>query len=269
MKTHLVPRQVFLKAWVCALAFLSLWAKLACATDNYAYRADEYAIISGGQSPDGRCSISAHGGGNYGYDEFDLYLMREPTHEKLVPLRIGEHLDTAPLSNIALWAPDSKHVAILFRTGRHILDLRLFAVEDGSARSIDVPPLVNTFGQKHFRPGGSHELFSRYCRVIWQTPDSFALEEFVAFDAGKPVFRTGMEAYVKVDRYAGHTFTSFSARAVCEITKGGKLHILGTKPLPDVERTIVYSPHLRVDPQWGLHDTETTMSSLEAQKGQH
>ena len=266
----LVAHHVFLKACVCSLTFLSLWARLACATDNYAYRVGEYAIISGGQSPDGCLSIAAHGDGDYGYDGFELYLMGEPTHEKLASLRIGEHLDTAPLSNIALWAPDSRHIAILYRTDRRVLDMRLFGIVDGKVQSIEVPSLVKIIGQRRFRAGVPRELFTRYYQVSWQAADSFTMEEFDTFDAVKPVFRAGIDAYVEVDRRnVQHTFTNFSASAVCEITKDGKLHLSETKPLSDRERTIVYSPHLLVEPQWGLHDTETTMSSLEEQKGQH
>ena len=63
------------------LLLLLLWARPVTATDNYCYKADEYAIISGGRSPDGHWSIAAHGDGPAGYDNFDIYLMREPAHE--------------------------------------------------------------------------------------------------------------------------------------------------------------------------------------------
>ena len=193
--------------------------------------------------------------------------MREPTHKKLASLRVGEHLDKAPLSNIALWASDSKHVIILYRTDRHVLEVRLFAVADGEARSIEVPLLVDTIGQGHFRPGVQYETFSRYYRVTWQKPDHFALEEFDCFDAKKPISSRGLEAYLKVDKEGDErTFTSFSASAACEITQEDKLRLFQFKALPDQGRTVVYSPHLLFDSQLGLHATETTLSSLEEQK---
>ena len=258
-----------LKAGAYFLLLLLWWVGTAAATDNYVYRAGEYVTVSGGRSPDGRWSIAAHGGGEYGSDGFDLYLMQEPTHKKLVPLRVGEHLDTAPLSNVVLWAPDSRHAAILYRIDRRVLEVRLFAVADGKVRSIKVPSLVDTVGKGHFKPGVKHETSGCLYRVTWQQPDRFALEEFDTFDAAKPIFSAGLEAYLEVDRWGPErTFTSFSSKGVCEITEAGGLRLSAIKPLSDWKETIVYSPHLLFDPQLGLHTTETTMSSLEAQKRQ-
>jgi hypothetical protein len=240
----------------------------ADATDNYDYRDDEYAIVSGGRSPDGRWSIAAHGGGEYGYDDFDLYLMREPTHEKLAPLRMGQDaLDTGPVSIVGLWAPDSRHVAVFNRSDRHVLDLRLFAVGAGKLQSIDVPSLASVIGRSHLKPGVHHELFSRLYRITWQKPDRIALEEFDGFDAAKPIVNAGLEAYLTVDRRGPErTFTDFSAKAVCKITEKGELRFISVKPQPKWPGTIVYSPHLLYDRELGLHDTETTMSSLAAPK---
>jgi hypothetical protein len=259
------PMSRKVRAWF--LLLLLLWARPAAATDNYSYRAGEYATISGGRSPDGRWSIAAHGGGPYGDDDFDLYLMREPAHEKLRPLRTRYHLDTGPLSIVGLWAPDSSRVVVLNRADRHILDLRLFAVAGGKVQPIDVPSLVSTISQQHLKPGVRSELSSRFYRVTWQKPDRLTLEEFDVFDAAEPIFSDGLEAYLTVERVgAKRTFTDFSAAAMCEITKKGKLRLLGVKPLWKWPRTIVYSPHLRYDRQGGLHDTETTASALAAQK---
>jgi hypothetical protein len=239
----------------------------ARATDNYEYRDGEYAIVSDGRSPDGRWSIAAHGDGPYGYEHFGLYLMREPAHEKRAALLEGEHLDTGPLSTIAIWALDSKHVVLLYRSDRHVLDLQLFAVADGKARSIPVPSLADTIGQSYFKPGVHYELFSRFHRVTWQKPDRLALEEFDTFDAAKPIFRAGLEAYLNVERLGTErTFTNFSASAACQITEKGKVRIADIKPQPAWPRTIVYSPHIRYDWGLGLHSTETTESSLRAQK---
>ncbi len=268
MKAVFAANLVFRKEGAWFLLLVLLWARPVAATDNYSYQTNEYAIISGGRSPDGRWSIAAHGGGPYGYDDFHLYLMREPAHERLVLIRTHEHLDTGPLSIVGLWAQDSSCVAILYRTDRHILDLRFFGIINGKVQPIDVPSLVNTIGQQHLKKRVRHELCGRHYRVTWQKADLLTLEEFDTFDATEPIFRTGLEAYLTVDRLNGErTFTSFSATAVCEITDKGKLRLLGMKPLPDRQRTIVYSPHLRVDPQRGLHDTETTMSSLAAPTG--
>src|SRR5207302_11293030 len=110
------------RVWFAPL--LLLCAEPVVATDNYSYKADEYAIISDGRSPDGRWSVAAHGEGEAGYENFDLYLIREPAREKPTPLRTSDCLDTNPLSIFAVWAPDSRHVALLNRSDRHVLDLR-------------------------------------------------------------------------------------------------------------------------------------------------
>ena len=247
---------------------LLLCAEPVVATDNYSYKADEYATISGGRSPDGRWSVAAHGEGEAGYGNFDLYLMREPAHEELSPLRTSDCLDTAPLSIIAIWAPDSKHVAVLNRSDRHVLDLRLFAVADGKVEPIKVPLLVEIVGQQHLKPGVHYEFFSRLYRVTWQR-DRLTLNELDTLDASEPIFRAGLEAYVTLDRLGPErTFTTFSASATIEITGNHELRLSSVKPLPlpDWPKTIVYSPHLRVDPKRGLYNTETSLSSLDAQK---
>jgi hypothetical protein len=269
MKATLAADFMSLEARVWFLWLLLLWARPVVATDNYSYKADEYAIISGGRSPDSRWSVAAHGDGPYGYEDFDLYLTREPAHEKLAPLRTRDYLDTEPLSIVALWAPDSKHVAILNRVDRHVLGLRLFAVADGKVQSIKVPLLINLVGQQHLKPGVHYEFFSRLYRVTWQEPDRLTFEELDTLDASEPIFGAGLEAYLTLDRLGPErTFTNFSAHAACEITGRGELRLLSVKPLPLPKwpRTIVYSPHLRCDPQGGLHNTETTVSSLDAQK---
>jgi hypothetical protein len=195
--------------------------------------------------------------------------MREPAHERLAPLRTTDCLDTSPLSIVAVWAPDSKHVAVLNRSGRHVLDLRLFGVADGKVQSIKIPLLVNVVGQQHVKAGAHYEVFSRLYRVIWQHLDHLMLQESDTLDASEPIFNAGLEAYLTLDRLGPErTFTSFSAQAVCEITAKGELRVVTVKALPlsSWPKTIVYSPHLLFDAERGLYNTETTVSSLDAQK---
>jgi len=84
---------------------LPLCTEPVVATDNHFYKADEYATVSGGRSPDGRWSVAAHGEGEAGYDNFDLYLISEAAREKPTALRTSDFLDTGPLSIFAVWAP--------------------------------------------------------------------------------------------------------------------------------------------------------------------
>ena len=253
----------------CFFLLLVVWARPVAATDNYSYKDGEYMVISGGRSPDARWSVAAHGGGDAGYEHFDLYLMREPSHEKLAPLRIGDSLDTSPLSIIALWASDSKHVVVLNRSNRHVLDVRLFAVAEGKVRSIKVPLLLDVIGKQHLKQGVHYEFFSRLYRVTWEQGDRFVLQESDTLDAPEPIFGAGLEPYVTLERLGSErTFTDFSAQATCEISPKGELRFVAVKALPQSSwsKTIVYSPHLLFDTERGLHNTETSVSSLDAQK---
>ena len=256
-------------ARVCFALPLLLCAEPVVATDNYSYKAGEYATISGGRSRDGRWSVAAHGEGEAGYGNFDLYLMREPAHEKPAPLRTRDCLDTAPLSIIAIWTPDSKHVALLNRSDRHVLDVRLFAVADGKVRPIKVPLLLDVVGKQHLKQGVHYKFFSRLYRVTWEQADRFVLQESDTLDAPEPIFGTGLEPYVTLERLGSErTFTDFSAQATCEISAKGEVRVVDMKALPQFSwsKTIVYSPHLLFDNERGLHNTETTVSSLDAQK---
>jgi hypothetical protein len=103
----------------------------ARATATHAYNKNEYLVIVDGAAPNKHLSIASHGGGELGDSGFHLYLMAEPAHAKLAKLaRIGpdDVLDTAPDAFHAQWSADSRHVAILFRSERHILALRLYEV---------------------------------------------------------------------------------------------------------------------------------------------
>jgi hypothetical protein len=248
---------------------LLLCAEPVVATDNHSYKADEYATISGGRSPDGHWSIAAHGEGEAGYGNFDLYLMREPAHEGAAPLHTGGSLDTAPLSIVAVWAPDSKHVALLHRIDRHVLNVQLFALADGKAHPIKVPLLLDVVGKHHLKKGVHYEFFSRLYRVTWQQADRLILEETDALDAATPIFGPGLETYLTVDQLGPErTFTYFSAQATYGINARGELRLDAVKALPQSSwsKPIQYSPHLIFDTERGLHSTETTLSSLDAQK---
>ncbi len=90
------------------------------ATSNYEYGPDEYVTISQGLSPDGKFAITAHGGGEYGYDDFHLYLTDAKTGRKIGPLEeIKEPLDSGADAFAAKWTPDSQQVLIIYRVDRH------------------------------------------------------------------------------------------------------------------------------------------------------
>jgi len=65
---------------------LLLPSTVALATSNYQYGPDECVTVSNGISPDGKFAITAHGGGELGYDDFHLYLTNAITGKKIGPL---------------------------------------------------------------------------------------------------------------------------------------------------------------------------------------
>jgi hypothetical protein len=92
----------------------------AQATSNYEYGADEYVTIVRGMSPDHQYAITAHGGGEMGYDHFHIYLTDAVTGKKIGPLEeIKEILDTGADAFCAKWSKDSQNVTIVWRIDRH------------------------------------------------------------------------------------------------------------------------------------------------------
>ena len=90
------------------------------ATANYEYGPDEYVTVSNGLSPDGKFAITAHGGGELGYEKFRLFLTDAVSGKKIGPLEeITEFLDTDAGAFAARWSKDSQEVTIVWRVDRH------------------------------------------------------------------------------------------------------------------------------------------------------
>jgi hypothetical protein len=111
------------------------------ATSNYEYGPDEYVTVSNGISPDGKFAITAHGGGELGYDNFHLYLTDANTGKKIGPLEeIKETLDTGADAFAAKWSKDSQQVIIVYRVDRHEpLKAILYRITGRRARRIKGP----------------------------------------------------------------------------------------------------------------------------------
>jgi hypothetical protein len=127
-------------------SLLFLWALLfpatiALATSNYQYGSDEYVTIASGISPNGKYAITAHGEGEYGYDNFHIFLTDAVTGKKISPLEeIVETLDTGAGAFCANWSKDSQHVVIIYRIDRHApLKAVSYQIEKGQARLIKGP----------------------------------------------------------------------------------------------------------------------------------
>ena len=125
---------------ILACTFL-LFTTAAWATSNHEYGADEYDTVAGGVSPDGKYAITAHGGGDYGYDNFHIYLTNAVTCKKIGPLEeIKEVLDTGADAYSAKWSNDSQQVVIVYRVDRHApLKAVFYHIAKGRATPIKGP----------------------------------------------------------------------------------------------------------------------------------
>ena len=110
------------------------------ATSNREYGPNEYVVIDGGLSPDGKYSIAAHGEGELGYDNFHIYLMNAITGKKIGPLEeIRETLDTGADAFYAKWSAHSTEVSIRYRIDRReALEVR-YRIGKGRAYLIQGP----------------------------------------------------------------------------------------------------------------------------------
>lgn len=214
-------------------AFLAFAAAPACATDEHDYARDEYAIIRDGLAPNKQMSLASHAdpesdGHGTGHN-FHVWLMAEPTHRKLARLPdIGPEafLDTGPNAYRTYWSADSRHVAVNFRSDRHVLELNLYAIENRRAHLISGPTL---FRDVTGRNVGPDENFGyRVAWITWTGPRRFLLREHHSFQASDPGALRKLGAYGKVTdkRDDGRLMVEFSAEADCVLVSGHRYRIV-------------------------------------------
>ena len=122
---------------------VTLFSDSASATSNYSYKPDEYVVIVDGRSPDGRYAIASHGDGEFGYDNFHLYLMDGTTGKKIGPLEeIKDTLDTGSDAFYAKWSADSSQVSITYRVDRHVAVMIGYRIANRRAYRIVGPKQV-------------------------------------------------------------------------------------------------------------------------------
>lgn len=210
------------------LALLLVFAASpAFATAEHRYAKHEYAIIDDGRAPNGKLSVASHGEGEFGSENFHVYLMSEPGHTRLAVLdNISEdnNLDHAPDAYYAAWSPDSRYVAVSFRTERHIMTLNLYKIEGRRARLIAAPDLFQSATGRTVQVKVEGDMRTFVPRVIWYTPRRFRLEDyrlFVKDDTGlaDQLGLLGKTSPMKDGRYT----IQFSAQAVCTIGRGDKV----------------------------------------------
>jgi hypothetical protein len=202
------------------------------ATSEYTYKKNEYLVIAGGQAPNKFFSIASHGNGEGGGDDFHLYLMAEPAHRKIVRLpEIGpdDVLDTAPDAYEARWTPDSRHVAVGFRSDRHIAEVRLYRIRDRTAQLIAVPDLL----RRVIKNASIPEYAARRLELYWLGPTKFRLEESVTFrvSSSSPTLAIlGPFGREPAEQNPQWPVLEFSAEAVCELVPGGKSRVVEFRP---------------------------------------
>jgi len=220
-----------LGALVLAGATAPVWA-----TSNYDYKPNEYAVIDGGNAPNKQLSLASHGSQELGYG-LHVYLMAEPAHKVIATLPgIDDSgiLDTAPSAYRAAWSPDCRHVAVHFRTERHVVTMLLFGLGDLRPHRVEVPKLFpiatglredsETFGMR-----------TDITELTWQSATSFTVTERRIVEVLAPQLPQTLGAYGMpfVDKSGGPPpkgqFMTFAATATGKLTPNG-VRITDIKP---------------------------------------
>jgi hypothetical protein len=219
-------------------AILVLAATLALlspahATAEHQYGKHEYAVIEGGRAPNGKLSLAAHGEGEFN-DHFHVYLMAEPDHRRLATLddiSSDNNLDTAPDAYHAAWSPDSRYVAVSFRSDRHIVTLNLYAIEGGRARLIDVPNLFRQMTDRTVERKTDGDMRTFVPVMEWLGPRHFRLKEYRLFVEGGTELADKLGAFGKLTKMDDGRYTiEFSAEADAMLLPGDRYRI--GKPQP-------------------------------------
>jgi hypothetical protein len=225
-------RNALLAALVTVFIFFS--SLPARATASYTYKKGEYVVIDHGHSPNKHWSLATHGDGEDGYDNFHVYLMAEPRHRKIGPLEeINEILDTAADAYTAVWSPDSRHVAILWRSDRHFREMILYRIENGRAYRVSGPnPLDIVMQRTSGKKLESPEVRACYFTLEWQNATHFTLTENDTFRASNTNFLKGLGKFgisEKMDNPAPPEpvyMIYFAAKAEGELTVRDRYRLL-------------------------------------------
>jgi hypothetical protein len=221
-------RRLMLALWVC------MATAPAHATSNYTYAKDEYVTIANGLAPDHRYAIAAHGSGDLGDVDFHLYLMAEPEHRVIGPLEeVKDILDTGPGAFTANWSADSRHVALLYRSDRHIAAMNLYRIEHDRAYPISGPTPLRALVDRFAWP--DVDVRSRSFELDWLGPKRFMLKEKAIMKTPSRDVVRNLGAFVQPDPEAAESdnLLDFSAQAECELGSGDKYRLVHLKPASD------------------------------------
>ena len=226
-------------AAVAALALAALAATPARATAEYDYKRNERLVIDSGLAPNQQYAVRAGNSGN----NFGFFLTLEPSHKvaaKLEGISPDKMLDTAPQALHAIWAPDSRHVAIVFRSNRHELSMWLYGVGRGGAELVSGPDLIDEIVKGKQLTLADYDFRVRLIELTWQDPQRFHLAEKWLYDAQYRGLAQAVGSYGKEspnDNYKElgddgkprWTFVDVAADADCEIA-GNSYRVIAMKP---------------------------------------
>ncbi len=217
----------------------------AYATAEYTYKANEYVIVDRGVAPNNKFSIAAYGKGEGGSEDFHLYVMAEPEHRPLASLPSIDSksiLDSGPTAFYARWAPDSGHVAIMFRADRHVLIMVLYALRNGLPHQLKGPTLFGAVTKNMPESSDDYAIRSSVSELTWLGPTTFKLKERRLYNSSTADFARALGAFGRREakphnttvgddnaRYDWH-FVEFSAEAVGVLAPGGQFQVKDLKP---------------------------------------
>ena len=228
------------RAAAVALLLLATFAATpAHATAEHDYKKNERLIIDGGLAPNRKYAISVGLAGDKGPY---FFVTLEPVHKIAARLEgIQLKLDTAPEALHAIWAPDSKHVSIIFRTERHVLTMWLYGVDGRHAEQVATGDLLDQVTRGKRIAIDDYSLRLRTMEITWQGPQHFRLVEKWIFDAQDRKLAQAAGSFGKespndnykdtdMDGKPVWTFVDVAIDADCEIALGNRMRVITMMP---------------------------------------
>ena len=228
------------------------------ATDTYEYKRGELLVVKGGRSPDKQFAIVS---GENKSGEFGIYLTDARTKNIIGPLEeVATGLDTGPDAYHAQWSPDSKHVGISSRSGRHWMPNIIYRIENRRAFLVQTPELrcqaIPKFCELAKELGGAlteDEIYadstegkpwkvrqnSAYSEIMkWISNTRFVVREESAFQVKErdPSATLGQYGEVDAPDKDEPYYVSFEGEGECEILPGDKSRVISTHPVKKSEK---------------------------------
>jgi hypothetical protein len=223
-------------AWLIT-ACLSALSGSGYATAEHRYGPGEYDLIDHGLAPDGQYAIVAHGDQEGAH--LRLFLVDARTQRRIGPLEEADAgFDSAAEAYHALWSPDSRHVALSYRTDYHVNALLIYRIEHHRAFPVSGPGLLATVAPGF--PFEDMDMGSHYRELEWLGPTRFRLHDdgYIRQIADRQITEEEARRFGPFSSFdpAGSADgsswrgLSFSIEAVCQFTGQDQYSILSIKP---------------------------------------